>query len=424
MLAKMLSGAGGNAARPLPTFVSSSVASGGSSGVTVTAPASIQNGDLLVALLYVTGAGASTVVAPPTGFNAQSRQGSSATAFCFATKVAASESGNYTFSVSGTSANTVGAILVYRNATSVNTIGALTIAASNTVAAASITPTYAGTLVAAYVRAGSGSPTISSAPSGMTLRGSFLSSNPTFAVYDQSAQTAAATGTKSITWNAPGTPETAGILLQVTNEPDVAPEFVASASTQTTTASTSTVVINKPTGTVDGDLMVAVMATGSTTRTWTGDTGWTEAADQGAQPNLRIAYKLAGASEPASYTFTIDSATANGISGCILTYRYAEYDTIGTFVTNANPLAITSIAPSLSQSILIAVGARRDASITLGTPTSMTARVTDNDAITPSYKVCDQVVAKGPTGTRSMSTGNTTSVSGIMLAIKPTRSLT
>lgn len=172
--------------------------------------------------------------------------------------------------------------------------------------------------------------------------------------------------------------------------------------------------------------MIAFMGCGTSGSgySWTGDTGWTEVCDQVAGANLRIAYKVATASEPSSYTFTLNtSVSSKGAS--ILTYRYAAYDTIaGAFTTGANPLVLSSISPSLSQSLLLAVGARAAASVTLGTPTSMTARVTDNDATAPSYIVCDQTVSKGPTGTRSMSTGSTTNVAGIMLAIKPIRSLT
>lgn len=166
--------------------------------------------------------------------------------------------------------------------------------------------------------------------------------------------------------------------------------------------------------------MVAVMAANGQTL-WSGDTDWLEVADQNSSPSVRVAYKVAGASEGSSYTFT--NATSRTTSGTILTYRYAAYDTIGTFTSNTDPLILPSISPSESQSILIAAGARAATSATLGTPTSMTARVTDNDATAPSYIVCDQTVAKGPTGERSMSTGSTTNVAGIMLAIKPTRSL-
>lgn len=203
----------------------------------------------------------------------------------------------------------------------------------------------------------------------------------------------------------------------------VAPVFVASAATQQTAAAAA-LTINKPAGTIDGDFMVAIVCAAGGADTWTGDTGWTEVADQGASPTLRLAYKAAGASEPSSYTFT---STGSGQlkSGVILTYRYADYDTAaGSFTTAANPLVLSSISPSLSQSRLIACGARASANVTLGTPTSMTARATDSDGSSPSYIVCDQLVPKGPTGTRSVSTGSTSAVAGIMLAIKPTRSLT
>lgn len=197
------------------------------------------------------------------------------------------------------------------------------------------------------------------------------------------------------------------------------PTFIAQANTQTTTGSTATIDVSKPAGTIEGDLMIMVGATGSAARTWTGDTGWTEVADQNAIPNLRVAYKVAGASEPATYTFTINSATTNGISAAILTYRGAAYDTIGTFTTGTDPLVLPSVSPSVGFSRLIAAGARSAASVTLGTPTGMTARVTDNDTTAPSYKVCDQLVTAGATGTRSMTTGSISSVSGLMLAIKP-----
>lgn len=195
--------------------------------------------------------------------------------------------------------------------------------------------------------------------------------------------------------------------------------YVAQSTTQVSSPST-TVVVSKPTGTVQGDLMIMVGALGTgAERTWTGDTGWTEVADQNASPNLRVAYKVAGASEPASYTFTINSATTSGIGASILTYRNAAYDVVGAFTSGTNPLILPSISPSENFSFLIAIGARADDVITLGTPAGMTVRVTDADGTAPSYKVCDEVVLSGATGTRSMSTGSASDVSGIMLAIKP-----
>jgi hypothetical protein len=175
-----------------------------------------------------------------------------------------------------------------------------------------------------------------------------------------------------------------------------------------------------PASTVEGNLMVAV-CTAQGSVTWTGDTGWTEPADQGTSPSLRIAYKVAAAGEAGPYTFTTSASTTKEVS--ILTYEFGAYDAIaGAFSTGTNPLVLASASVSLQQSLLIACGARNASSVTLDTPTGMTARLTNNNATAPSYIVCEQPAPKGPSGTRSMGTGSTTSVSGIMFTIKPTRS--
>lgn len=202
--------------------------------------------------------------------------------------------------------------------------------------------------------------------------------------------------------------------------------FIASASTQNG-ATGSSLVINKPTGTTTNDLMVAIMASdGNKASTWTGDTGWTEVADQGTvtTPQIRIAYKVATASEGASYTFTA-STGANLLSGSILTYRGASYDAIGSFVTGSAAGSLTPTGPTAATtySTLIGVSASITASntytITSNIQGAMTTLVTDSDATAPSYVIADQVVRAGATGTRTFtSTGATTGTAAIMLTIK------
>lgn len=400
-------------ALPLPEYVAGRTGSGGTGAVSFSsAPTGTQDGDLLVCLFYCFSGNALASV--PTGFVVISSQSSAYGAISIAVKTASSESGSYAFST-GISNNVFGLLATYRNATRINTIGSMAESSTATITASQITPTYKGTLCALFVA--ETNETISIAPSGMTQRLYFNGTTSEGVLYDLSDQAAVATGTKSLRWGT--TSASSALLFQITNEPTVAPEFVASASAQSTSSST-TQVVNKPAGTVEGDLMIAIMARDGVAN-WTGDTDWTEVADQNTSPSLRVAYKVAGASEPSSYTFTMGSISDRK-AACILTYRYAAYDTIGSFTTANSPLILPSINPSESQSILIAAGARAAAS-TLGTPTSMTARVTDNNSREPSYIVCDQIVAKGPTGTRSMSTGSTNNVAGIMLSIKPTRSL-
>lgn len=412
MLSRMA--AMGGEARPQPTFVSSSVSRTTTAGNTVTAPTGIQDGDLLVAVLFNVDPTAEPITLP-SGWSRLTETETANNYFVLATKTAASESGNYTFTFDQAAANSI-AILVYRNATRVNTVGTFGNASSATATAASITPTYTGTLCAMFTNETSS--TVSTQPSGFTQRALQSGTTAAMGVYDLANQAASATSAASLVWSASG--QVAAIQFQVTNEPNIAPEFVASASTSSASSS-STITINKPSGTLEGDLMVAVMSSDGNL-TWTGDTGWTEVFDQSTAPWLRVAYKTAGASEGASYTFT---ASGNAVlSGGIVTYRFAAYDTIGSVVQGTTPLVLTSISPSQSQSILLAFGGRNAASITLGTPTSMAARITDSNASAPSYKLCSQSVAKGPTGTRTMTTGSATQVGGIMLAIKPIRSLT
>lgn len=414
MLAHKLRAA--SSGKALPKFISSSINRITATSNTVIAPSGIQNGDLLVAVVFTDTSGQTVI--PPTGFNSLCSDASLNSTVVIASKTASNESGDYTFTFSS-SAKTSASILVYRNATAVNTVGTAEKTASPTGVAASITPTYAGVLCCAFSTMSAS--TVTTPPGGLIQRALSTGGAPGTAIYELSNKQASATSAYSIVWS--GAASVASVQFQVTNEPTVAPEFVASASAQTT-ISVTTLTVNKPAGTLEGDLMVAVMCSdGLTNATWTGDIGWTEIVDQALQPNVRIAYKAAGGSEPSSYTFT--STNTSTKSGAIITYRYAAYGTIsGTITTGGNPLVLTNISPSESQSILLAFGARAAASITLGTPTSMTARVTDNNATAPSYIVCDQPVAKGPTGARSMSSGSTSNVAGIMLSIKPTRSLT
>lgn len=402
---------------PTPTFVSSSINRTTTAGNTVTAPTGIQNGDLLVAVLFNTDPTAEPITLP-SGWSRLTETETANNYFVLATKTAASESGNYTFTFDQAAANSI-AILVYRNATRVNTVGTFGNASSATATAASITPTYTGTLCAMF--ANETSSTVSTPPSGFTQRALQSGTTAAMGVYDLANQAASATSAASLVWSVSG--QVAAIQFQVTNEPDVAPVFVASASTQITN-STNSFSINKPTGTIQGDFMVLTASAGSNNPTLVAPSGWTTVADAGGtNPSTLVAYKVAGASEPSSYTVT--AGKSQQMSGSILTYRYAAYDTIaGGFVTGAVTLVMSSISPSQSQSKLIAIAARAANGVTISPPTSMIARITDADATAPSYLVAEQQVAKGPTGTRSVVMGSSTSVAGIMLAIKPTRSLT
>jgi len=198
------------------------------------------------------------------------------------------------------------------------------------------------------------------------------------------------------------------------------PQFVGSSIFQSAvTPGIDTVTMSRPAEAAVNDLMIVALAAGNTVtaRTWTGPAGWTEVADQNAFPCLAIYYKTYLSGDTSTYAFTLSATTASGISGGMVVYRNASYGSIGTITTNTNPLVIPQITITTNSSILLAIGARNAASITMGTPTDMTARATDNDASAPSFIICDQQVNSGATGTRSMTSGATSGVAGVLLQI-------
>lgn len=201
------------------------------------------------------------------------------------------------------------------------------------------------------------------------------------------------------------------------------PSYVAAAQTHNGATNTNTLVISKPTGTQQYDLMIAVMAIGfASALTWTGDTGWTEILDQNASPDLRIAYKVAGASEGSSYTFTC-SSSVTALTGCILTYRGADYDAIGTIGTAASGGNCTAgaVTASSDNSILLAAFAiNAIGGITFPTPSGMSLVTEYTGANQGDWAIFSQAVNTGSSGTKSCDpSGASGAVSGVLLSIKP-----
>lgn len=124
--------------------------------------------------------------------------------------------------------------------------------------------------------------------------------------------------------------------------------FRAANSATDQSQSTNTISVNKPTGTVQDDLLdatfVTFIASPSAAPTHTLPSGWQVAATGtftllGGSFNGRVtrAYKIAGASEGASYAFT---ASAN----CVLTVDIRAYDNPDT----ATPFNIASAVSTFS----------------------------------------------------------------------------
>jgi len=186
-------------------------------------------------------------------------------------------------------------------------------------------------------------------------------------------------------------------------------------SNSTTNGQQTTVVVPAVSGVRAGDLLVAVMGDHTST-TWTGDTGWSEILEDASGGNsVRLATKIATASEPGSYTFTTLSSVSVGAAQ-ILAFRRAAYDSVGAIARANGNAAIAAPAITAPAGILIAAfyGQTSSGIPTFTTPSGMTATTpATNDpgtGVRSAMQCFYEEIQAGSTGTRtstrSLSGGN------------------
>lgn len=105
--------------------------------------------------------------------------------------------------------------------------------------------------------------------------------------------------------------------------------FIASNQVVNNTTASTSIVVNKPTGTVDGDVLIAHISDSSQADVISTPSGWTAITSvSGSAGTSYLFYKVA-ASEGASYTFTIPAIVSTSLA----------YATVSTF-RNANGLPV------------------------------------------------------------------------------------
>ncbi|MGQ0510091.1 MAG: DUF6701 domain-containing protein [Betaproteobacteria bacterium] len=83
----------------------------------------------------------------------------------------------------------------------------------------------------------------------------------------------------------------------------------------------TTLAVNVPAGTVEEDVMLASIAVAPSGATVTAPAGWTELHNTAGTSNRLVTYqRVAGATEPASYTWTLGGTATTGAAGGIATY--------------------------------------------------------------------------------------------------------
>lgn len=199
-----------------------------------------------------------------------------------------------------------------------------------------------------------------------------------------------------------------------------APSFRSAAST--VAAAGASVVVTKPTGTADGDVMVAcgvITGTSANTQTIVPPAGWTERVgptDNGTDRRLYL-WTRESASDGADYTFTRTGASAARVT--ILSISGGDYDTV-TSGTNASGTShtIPSVTTSTANCLVVAFVGAGGGATSQTPPTSYTER-SDDAATTFIASSSLAYAAAGATGAVTATTGGASASLVAHVSLKP-----
>lgn len=400
------------------------------STITLNKPTGTSVGDLMVVVIGTTsGSTGSTFTYTATGWTLLATEENDGDRFfrVLFKYAEVTDGSSFTFTSSGGNSGFIGSISTWKNA-KIGLIGeAERYFGAHTITAPEILIPTDNSILFGLFHIRKKSVSISSSPSGMSLLDDVPDGglDTHISLFYQNFD-AGLTGTKTITWTGSTNDDIEAVLFSIvpSSYNPVKPTFVASATTQNTSSSITQLTIDKPSGTQEGDLMIAFMATTSI-ESWTGDTDWTEFIDEGGNRSCRGAWKIATASEPSSYTFTTGTTT-NTPAGAILTYRNAAYSNNSTIkTTNSNLLDITSIMVDTNYSIIIAFGSLSSPSKTYthSIPSNAADIATiwlNNDGTSPSQGIFTRLVGYGLTSQMKLSSNSGgLSSSGFSILIKP-----
>jgi putative Ig domain-containing protein len=180
--------------------------------------------------------------------------------------------------------------------------------------------------------------------------------------------------------------------------------FVGVATNQ---GSGTSLKVNKPQGTAQGDTLLAVIAARGAP-TVTAPAGWTlirEQADPGSVIRQVVFSHVAGASEPSSYTFTL--ASKKGWAAQILTYRGVSAVGPSDGQSNASSTSITAPSLTAASGDSVEVGFFATAApSSITPPASMfergeAIRSAGSSSTRVGVETCDDVVVAGSIGPRT-----------------------
>ena len=212
------------------------------------------------------------------------------------------------------------------------------------------------------------------------------------------------------------------VLLWLSNQGIAQPVYEAF---ETAVGVAAGATINKPTGTVQNDLLVVgIMYEKGSSETITPPAGWTLVVrnDNSTDAGQSVYYKIAGAAEPVSYTFNIDDGSKWAI-GCS---RISNVDpsvpigTVNTAVGNGTAVLAPSMTVPVSNAMILCFYTnKKNSTYTPDGSTSERYDAPNSVEGAPSNMIATFVQAGvGATGNRTATASDTEEWSSVQIAVR------
>jgi len=179
-------------------------------------------------------------------------------------------------------------------------------------------------------------------------------------------------------------------------------------SSSTATASGTTLTISKPSGTADGDILLAIIAafTFGALTSVSAPSGWTEIARGYPDENLwAVIFWKRASSEGASYDFTCSGGSGNQMTGALLAYSGAASsgDPIHTYSNTAyttynDILRAAGVTTTTQPTMLVMLGGHGQPSVSITPPSGYTERVDNATTWVSTYAADKYWTSSGATG--------------------------
>lgn len=171
----------------------------------------------------------------------------------------------------------------------------------------------------------------------------------------------------------------------------------------------TTMNITKPSGLAEGDLMVAVIASGRNNADLSSPAGWDEITVSNSTYPLSVFSKLAEASDVAASTFAFTQSLTGDIKGSLIRITGATTPAVVASATNATSIVAPSVTATADNQLVIRacayLGDDGSPNVTIPGDHTEIQRDVENDKV--SYGIAYEAVASaGDAGTCAFSANN------------------